>query len=163
MCLILLRFNVVLRFKVLDVLFCFWKLHYNRVGKKAGLLCVTVCVHISKCLDASQIRKCVTVRQDKQGEGETKVDCSSRGGDSSRCRALFCASLWRRRSWGGKKYSAEMCSKLARMVTILRQMLRCLKSSYKLRDSRWESVSANPTRVYHLSAGKGSEVETRFL
>lgn len=63
----------------------------------------------------------------------------------------------------GKKYSAEMCSKLARMVTILRQMLRCLKSSYKLRDSRWESVSANPTRVYHLSAGKGSEVETRFL
>lgn len=37
-----------------------------------------------------------------------------------------------------------------------RQILSCLKSSYKLKDSRWEMVFANSMRVYHLNTGRGT-------
>lgn len=43
---------------------------------------------------------------------------------------------------GWEKYTGETCSKPVSLVTILCQILSRLKSSYKLKDSRWEMVFA---------------------
>lgn len=51
--------------------------------------------------------------------------------------------------WGD---ALEACS----LVTLHCQILNCLKSSYKPKDSHWEMVFASSIRIYHPNTGRGT-------